>query len=96
MLLLSRKQRPFLASEQPHIKTVDLATIDDPVLWKESFYGGVIKLLEVAVRHIRSGSVEPIRGEHCTWCDYGELCRRSALFAETDSPFGEDEVLDGD
>jgi ATP-dependent helicase/nuclease subunit B len=96
MLLLSRKPKPFLPSEQPHIKAVDLATIDDPVLWKESFYRSVTKLLEEAMRNIRSGSVEPKRGEHCTWCDYGELCRRSALFSETDSPFGEDEVLDGD
>ncbi|MEZ0324449.1 MAG: PD-(D/E)XK nuclease family protein [Fimbriimonas sp.] len=96
MLLLSRKPRPFLPSEQPHIKTVDLATIDDPALWKESFYGSVVKLLEKAVGSIRSGSIEPVRGEHCTWCDYGELCRRSALFAETDSPFGEDEVPDGE
>ncbi len=96
MLLLSRKPRPFLSSGLPHIKTLDLAMIDEPALWKETFYRGVIQLLETAVGNIRSGSIEPKKGEHCTWCDYGELCRRSAQFSETDSPFGEDQVQDGE
>ncbi|HSI72229.1 MAG TPA: PD-(D/E)XK nuclease family protein, partial [Fimbriimonas sp.] len=96
LLLLYRKPGPNLPSEQPHLKTLDLATIDDPEHWKKLFYREVGDLLQRAVAKINSGSVEPIKGDHCTWCDYGELCRRSALFSEDDSPFGADEVMDVD
>jgi hypothetical protein len=96
LMLLNRKPRPALSSIQPHLKTVDLATIDDPALWKRTFYDQVTELLRRAVLKINSGSVEPIKGDHCDWCDYGELCRRSARFSEDDSPFGSDEVMDID
>ena len=38
----------------------------------------------------RAGDMRPTPGDACDACGFGELCRRSRLFGEEDSPFGAD------
>jgi hypothetical protein len=47
----------------------------------------VKELAREAVDRIAKVDVRALRGDHCTWCDYGELCRQSREFGEEDSPF---------
>jgi hypothetical protein len=50
-------------------------------------------LVRIAVDRARAGVVTPTpSADHCPGCGYGELCRRSAEFGESDDPF---EVIDG-
>lgn len=74
------------------LSVVDLAELDDPVVAKKQFYDGVKRQVSQAALRIRDGAVEVTPGDHCDWCDYGELCRRSRAFGEEDSPFGADTV----
>jgi hypothetical protein len=76
------------------LQVVDLAVSDDLNSSKKSFYSDVKKALASAVQRILEGRVDATKGEHCDWCDYGELCRRSRGFGEDDSPFGIDQEFD--
>jgi hypothetical protein len=93
-MMLYRRPDSNLSAEVPYIRTLDLAAVDDAVEWQRAFYREVTALVEDAMSKIRSGSIQPIPEEHCTWCDYGELCRRSPFFGEESSPFGPDRVTD--
>ena len=44
-------------------------------------------LIQVAVQRARGAEVTPTPGQHCTGCAYGELCRRSNEYGESDDPF---------
>ena len=44
-------------------------------------------LVQLAVKRAREAQVTPTPGTHCTGCAYGELCRRSSEYGETDDPF---------
>jgi len=69
------------------IKFVALDPRDDPYETKRAFFERVKKLLWEAVGRIREGDIAPRPGEHCRWCDYAELCRRSRDFGEEVSDF---------
>jgi hypothetical protein len=95
LMVLTRGGGEVSGQIQESLSVVDLSTADDPVQSKREFYGKVKDLLRIAVERIREGRADPIKGDHCDFCDYGELCRRSRAFGEDDSPFGED-VTSGD
>jgi hypothetical protein len=54
------------------------------------FFKDVKDLAREAVARIEKVDVRAIRGDHCAWCDYGELCRNSSEFGEEDSPFADE------
>ncbi|HEY0867075.1 MAG TPA: PD-(D/E)XK nuclease family protein [Fimbriimonas sp.] len=83
--------RPLVSEVQSGLQVVDLSEIEDPVVAKKTFYEDVKRMVGQASARIRDGRVEVQVGDWCDWCDYGELCRRSRLFGEEDSPFGVDE-----
>ncbi len=64
------------------MKVLDLSEDDDPFQAKQKFYTAVRALVSEAVSRVREHVVDPIRGEHCSRCAYGELCRRSLTFGE--------------
>lgn len=90
LLVLSRSGGSLTSRNDEGLKVVDLSTCDDAAISKKAFYDEVKASLRRAMQRIAEVSIEPIRGDHCEWCDYGELCRRSRLFGEEDSPFGVD------
>lgn len=94
LLVLSRAGGPVNGHVQDGLSVVDLATSDDPAQSRKEFYEEVKKALRRAMERIYRSSVEAIKGDHCDWCDFGELCRRSRAFGEEDSPFGRDVVFD--
>ncbi len=63
---------------------------DDRDLARRVFFEGVKDSLRHALRTVQHGDMRPTPGDPCDTCDYGELCRRSRLFGEDDSPFGAD------
>lgn len=92
LVILGRNaSRELASSAVDGLQVVDLATADDLSEAKKQFYDQVKKSLRTAVQTIMEGRVEATRGEHCAWCDYGELCRRSQGFGEDDSPFALEE-----
>jgi hypothetical protein len=80
---------PLVSSVADGLQVVDLATSDDPAVSKKVFYDEVKRALALAVQRIVEARVDATKGDHCDWCDYGELCRRSRSFGEDDSPFGD-------
>jgi hypothetical protein len=48
-------------------------------------------LVQNAVQRARSAETKPTPGTHCTGCAYGELCRRSSEYGESDDPFEGDD-----
>ncbi|HWD39279.1 MAG TPA: hypothetical protein VG944_10550, partial [Fimbriimonas sp.] len=91
MLVLNRIGLPELPSNRhKKLRVVDLSGSDDPARSKEIFFETTKALLKLAVSRAESGDIEPIPGDYCDWCDYGELCRNSKNFPDEDSPFGED------
>jgi hypothetical protein len=91
LLLLPRLASLALPSRvQEGLNVVDLAGGAEGVLAQKAFYDEVRRRLQRAVGRLKASGVEPMPGEHCTWCGYGELCRRSLDFGEEDSPFGID------
>ena len=95
LLVLGRGgSRALISNVQDGLQVLDLNTEDDIATGKKKFYDRVKKALGEAVLRIEEVRVDPIKGDHCDWCDFGELCRRSREFGEDDSPFGVD--LGGD
>lgn len=88
LLVLPRlPEMPLPSRHQEGLNVVDLSGGADGPLAKKAFYDEVKRRLARAVSRLKASGVEPIKGEHCTWCGYGELCRRSLEFGEEDSPF---------
>jgi len=90
MVLGRDASRPLASSVSDGLHVVDLATSDDIPTSKKTFYAEVRKSLATASQRIQVGSVNTVKGDHCDWCDYGELCRRSRGFGEDESSVGED------
>ena len=72
-------------TEKLHIK--DLSTSDHPGESIKLFSKEVKAIMEDAKARLRTLSVKPTPGNHCAWCDLGELCRRSAKFSEESDLF---------
>ncbi|WP_144240990.1 PD-(D/E)XK nuclease family protein [Fimbriimonas ginsengisoli] len=94
LVVLTRAGGPVNGFAQDGLSVVDLATADDPALSKKIFFDDVKRALKRAVERIYDSRVDAMKGDHCDWCDYGELCRRSRAFGEEDSPFGTDVVFE--
>lgn len=61
--------------------------------WKDAarrFVQEVKVAAAASAKRIRAVEVEPTPGDHCSSCDFGELCRRSQDFGESASPFGDE------
>lgn len=71
------------------LKVMDLSGGEDSQ-GPRAFFEDVKKLAREAVARIHRVDVRALRGDHCAWCDYGELCRHSMEFGEEDSPFADD------
>jgi hypothetical protein len=56
---------------------------------RDVFFQNVKGRLREAVAVLASGEMKAIPGKHCEPCPYGELCRVSSVFGETDDPFEE-------
>ncbi|HTQ11774.1 MAG TPA: hypothetical protein VMI31_17060 [Fimbriimonadaceae bacterium] len=69
------------------LRVIDLAGSES--IGTREFFDGVKELAGEAARRVESVDVRAIKGEHCAWCDYGELCRQSFDFGE-DTPFVDD------
>lgn len=69
------------------LQFVRVAGDGDPYEAKKAFYERVRELMKKAVHRIRDVEVTPRPGDHCQWCEYGELCRLSNEFGEAVSPF---------
>ena len=54
---------------------------------KQAFFERAKELLAEAVRRIERGEMKPSPGEHCRFCDHGELCRRAQGWGEGFDPF---------
>ncbi|MGV3616225.1 MAG: PD-(D/E)XK nuclease family protein [Fimbriimonas sp.] len=94
LVVLSRWGGPVNGHVQDGLSVVDLSTADDPSVSRRVFFEDVKRALKRAVERVRDARIDAMKGDHCDWCDYGELCRRSRAFGEEDSPFGRDVVFD--
>jgi hypothetical protein len=94
LVVLTRAGGSVNGHVQDGLSVVDLSTADDPVVSRKVFYEDVKRALRRAVERVNAARIDAMKGDHCDWCDYGELCRRSRAFGEEDSPFGRDVVLD--
>lgn len=94
LLLLSRSGGVVAGHVQDGLSVIDLSTADDPSVSRRVFFEDVKRALKRAVERVKDARIDAMKGDHCDWCDYGELCRRSRAFGEEDSPFGRDVVFD--
>ncbi|HRF60130.1 MAG TPA: hypothetical protein PLH94_09485 [Fimbriimonadaceae bacterium] len=56
-----------------------------------TFARAVVARATEGIEEIKLGAGVPKPGEHCRDCPYGELCRSSSVFGESQSPFGSSE-----
>jgi hypothetical protein len=96
MLLPRASGRAPTGRVQDGLQVMDLAEDDDPGRAVRGFHQQVKAKLSLAVKRIRETDISPIQGDHCMWCEYGELCRRSREYGEDESPFGVDIGIDED
>jgi hypothetical protein len=75
------------------LQIVDLSQSDDDSVARRVFAQEMKELIGKALARIDRGDITPTPGPHCETCDFGELCRRSTLFSDDNSPFGEDETV---
>ena len=92
LMVLPRVPEMSLVSRvQDGLTVYDVARGVDGAVAQKAFFDEVKRRLKRAVARLRDSGVQPIAGDHCRWCGYGELCRRSKEFSEEESPFGFDE-----
>lgn len=85
LFVLPRQPGP-LASDRDRGLVAAAVTSEDDVV--RSVNARARDLVRLAVGRVRGSLVMPTpSAEHCPGCAYGELCRRSAEFGETDDPF---------
>ena len=93
LVLPGLPEPPLVGDVESGLEVIDLGSEADPAIVRKVFFDKVKELLEKASRSIREVDVRATKGEHCQWCDYGELCRSSSEFGEDESPF---EDVNGD
>ena len=92
LLLMPRlPEAPMASRQQAGLNVVDLATAGEGGVAQKAFFDEVKRRLKRAVSALQQSGIEPMPGDHCTFCGFGELCRRSQGFSEETSPFGVDE-----
>ncbi len=57
---------------------------------RDVFFQNVMNRLRQSVEVLDRADMKAIPGRHCEPCPYGELCRVSSVFGETDDPFTEE------
>jgi hypothetical protein len=88
LYVLPRLSYPALGSRrQSGLKLIELGEPRD-------FFDEVRSNLRDALFRVQRPVVEATEGEHCHWCDFGELCRRHVDFGEGRENFGDDADLD--
>jgi hypothetical protein len=92
LVVMSREGGPLVGHVQDGLAVVDLCDQDEPTSFRKSFFMRVKAALKAAIQRIQLPQIDPLQGDWCEFCDYGELCRRSKLFGEQDSPFVFDET----
>ena len=91
LLVISRDEvRSLGQKNEEGLKIYQLSEQEEPIFAKREFFESVKKSLREAILRIEKTDIRPTSGDHCDWCDYGELCRRSKQFGEDESPFGAD------
>lgn len=92
MMLLPRLDEPPIVGDlESGLEVTDLSGKGEAQVTTEVFFERVKDLIGQATNAIREVDVKATPGDHCSFCDHGELCRQSAEFGESDSPFeGED------
>ncbi|CAN5345280.1 hypothetical protein BH11ARM1_BH11ARM1_08990 [soil metagenome] len=87
VLLVLGRSGTLSADSQAGLQIIDLTGDPDTISSQKNFYKSVKALLQKSIQSIRNGSIEARPGDICTWCEYGELCRRSMKFSDEPSPF---------
>ncbi|MBC8064466.1 MAG: PD-(D/E)XK nuclease family protein [Chlorobia bacterium] len=92
MMLLPRlDEPPIIGDIEAGLEVSDLSGKGEAQVTTEVFFERVKDLIGQASKAIREVDIRATPGDHCSFCDHGELCRQSAEFGESDSPFeGED------
>lgn len=54
---------------------------------QREFFRVARDLMRSVLARIESGQIKPTPGQHCEYCDFGELCRSSRLFGDDVDPF---------
>lgn len=82
-----REDTPLESSVEEGLEILNLSGSADSTSVSEVFFRQVKDLLEQAGKAIRAVDLRATNGDHCEFCDYGELCRNSQVFGEQESPF---------
>jgi hypothetical protein len=93
LIVMRRDPDVELVADVEHgLEVIDLSGQAQGDSVQEVFFRRLKDLLQVASETIRKGKISPTPGDHCQFCDYGELCRQSALFSEEDLSFEADDA----
>ncbi len=88
LLLLPRVPGSLIpARVQEGLYVQDLGRSDDPDQSQRLFFEDLKERLRAVRKRLETLETEPSAGEHCRWCDFGELCRRSLEYGEEPDPF---------
>ncbi len=91
MMLLPRlEEPPVIGDIEAGLEVAALSSTGEAQVTTEIFFEKVKDLLGQAAKAIREVDVKAAPGDHCSFCDHGELCRQSAEFGESESPFEEE------
>lgn len=84
LLMLPRPEYDLPSRFDSGLRVVDLGE-------KAPFYERTKDLLSRAAERIERGEIAPTPGDHCEWCEYGEICRRAQGFGEGFDAFADEE-----
>lgn len=90
MMLPRLEEPPIIGDVASGLETVALSSTGEAQVTTEIFFEKVKDLIAKASKAIREVDVQASPGDHCSFCDHGELCRQSAEFGESESPFEEE------
>jgi hypothetical protein len=94
LVVLTRHGVRGLTSQRNNgLQIVDLSESEDDAISRQIYATSMKRLIDESLSRIERGDIKATPGEHCETCDFGELCRRSLLFSDDDSPFGEDQAI---
>jgi hypothetical protein len=86
LFVLPRLAGPLPSDKEHGLFAAAVTTVEEDVV--KSVKSRARGLVRLAVDRARGGVVTPTpSADHCPGCGYGELCRRSAEFGESDDPF---------
>ena len=86
LFVMPRRDPPLQNPQDQGFRVMPIDAANQPDLVRD-----IVPQIERAVTRIQEPMVEAIPDEHCTYCEYGELCRRSRDFGEVLDPFQNDD-----